>query len=623
MLDTQGIINEIDTAMSDALRESTRNKELSIQAVGNAIRKMEDNLRNVLSSCDASDVDMRVVTDHVAKIVRDVQLKQAKSMPGMVAPAAMERLRIALARAKRLTDVPALHAPTTGPHLAGGAAECSTTENNMRAIVRIQAYFQDFSIKSPYVPGAMHQSTGTGFVIGRRALADGDVELRVMTAAHVVHGSRRRSIRIPRFGMKQFNAEVVVFIPSYDIATITAKVPSDVAQRFVGQLSLASDDEIASLDRGAQVQAYGFPNGLEQPKASQGIFNGLERHELMHDASTSPGSSGGPLVAMDFNKVIGIVSWKVVARAVEGVQFTMPVSLWHSARSAAGRAMASGEPVVVPPVFGFCVQETDSLTFKVAAGTLPYSGGARVCRVVSGTPADKAGMEVGDVIVKFDGMAIDRFSQTADAPWSPLQKVSLREIMFRIADQAKHSITVLRRGEERTFHMVPVDRAKTMQPMYEPWTRPRWLVLDGIVMIDSYDQLAKVHDGLRKMDSSQFFKETHVAVTNVVRGTPAADVKVIKWGDIVTHVGGEPVSTVRDVKHIVESTTDLDAPIEIRTKHNKTYTTTRRRTADTAKFMLDNGAKSLTNLAPPSDFLTEVSPGDAKAPTVKRVRFAV
>lgn len=630
---TQAVLDRLDQVMAKAVHDATASKEASTEAMFRAMSNMQETLQTILTTCGPS-VDQSAVVQYAANVLKTQHVQNAAVVSAATAAAAnRQRLADVLERARSVTYCSALSAgwiePT--PQISGGGPGPSMTEMNLSSIVRIQSYFSVFSMNTPHTPGGIHQSTGTGFVlaivpVGRDpvAQADGSYTLHVMTAAHVVEGSRLRSIRIPMHGMEEFRAEVVAFLPKYDIAMITAVVPAAICTRFVGKLSLASDEELAGLDRGARVQAYGFPNGLEQPKASEGIFNGLERHELMHDASTSPGSSGGPLVAMGINKVIGIVSWKVVAQAVEGVQFTMPVSLWHAAQGSIGNAMASGNPVVVPPLFGFCVQQTDELTFLAARRDCKeVAGGSRVCRVIKGTPADKAGMVVGDIIVAFDGMRIDRFSQTADARWSPSQKVSLFEIMFRVADFSAHEVVILHDGIVKTLRLVPVERVNTLRPMYEPWTRPRWLVIDGIVLMDSNKHLASVHAGLRKMDASNFFTETYVAVTNVVRGTPAASVQVIRWGNIITHVAGQRVSKVRDIARIVSSEGSDTAPIQFVTKGGKAYTTTRKQIADTARFMLHNGSKSLTNLAGPINFFPEAAVGSDGPSEEPRVRFDV
>ena len=250
----------------------------------------------------------------------------------------------------------------------------SHTRSNTRAIVRIQAYVSSFSFQRPHIGQPQGEASGTGFIIEKAIdTTTGTETLLIMTAAHVVNSARRFTVRFPTLGAKEIETEKLVLIPAYDIAVFQIKLnkrrdPS-LAGLKTSVLRLVTDKELNSLPQGSAVQAYGFPKGLSNVKVTTGSFNGLERNELQHDAATSPGSSGGPVVSVHLNAVIGVVSWKMVGHAVEGMHFTMPVALWRLAlqrmkeRPDALTRTSSGVNIMKAPMFGFCVQRvTDDLT---------------------------------------------------------------------------------------------------------------------------------------------------------------------------------------------------------------------------------------------------------------------
>lgn len=251
-------------------------------------------------------------------------------------------------------------------------------EPNTRSIVRIQSYVSDFHFQLPHIGQAQGEASGTGFIIDSSVGATTGVErLLIMTAAHVVSTAHRFTIRFPSLGAKEIETENLILIPAYDLAvfqvTLDRKRDPSLAALQTSVMRLITEEELNTLPQGSAVQAYGFPKGLANVKVTTGSFNGLERNELQHDAATSPGSSGGPVVSVHLNAVIGVVSWKMVGHGVEGMHFTMPVSLWRlvlqriAARVDSLTTTPSGARIMKAPLFGFCVQRvTGDLTLAQA-----------------------------------------------------------------------------------------------------------------------------------------------------------------------------------------------------------------------------------------------------------------
>ena len=148
--------------------------------------------------------------------------------------------------------------------------------------------------------------------------------------------------------------------------------------------------------------AIGNPLGLEfQKSVTQGIISGLDRtiqteKETMTglmqtDASINPGNSGGPLLN-EKGQVIGINSAKV--SSAEGIGFSIPI---NTAKPIIEQVIKSGnfEKVTLG------IKGLDVTTFESATGTdLAAEEGVYIAEVVQDTPAQKAGIQTGDVIVK-------------------------------------------------------------------------------------------------------------------------------------------------------------------------------------------------------------------------------
>ena len=155
---------------------------------------------------------------------------------------------------------------------------------------------------------------------------------------------------------------------------------------------------------------------------------------LQLDAAVNPGNSGGPLCDVS-GKVIGIISLKIVQNEVEGMGFAIPI---EDALKYAGAIEDGGE--IVRPYFGVGTLDiNDEYNLWKNRITLPdgVDHGVAVLEVVSGSPAAKAKIEKGDIIVKI-----------GDEEISGIAEFRYELYQYNVGDKIK--VTYNRGGKEKT-----------------------------------------------------------------------------------------------------------------------------------------------------------------------------
>ncbi|HZS38941.1 MAG TPA: PDZ domain-containing protein, partial [Polyangia bacterium] len=138
--------------------------------------------------------------------------------------------------------------------------------------------------------------------------------------------------------------------------------------------------------------------GVLSAKNRSGFQTGHYEDFLQTDASINPGNSGGPLVDLD-GEVIGINT--MIAGIGTGIGFAVPSSM---ARPIVDQLINGGK--VRRPYLGIYMQDVTPEMAKGLGGKAPEKG-ALVSQVQAGSPADKAGVKPGDVVVSVDGQAVD------------------------------------------------------------------------------------------------------------------------------------------------------------------------------------------------------------------------
>lgn len=251
----------------------------------------------------------------------------------------------------------------------------------------------------------------------------------IATNYHVVQGAQE--IAVVLSDGRTVKGKVIGVDPVTDLAVVKIEVNNLPAVEFGN-----SDD----LMTGEPAIAIGNPLGLEfRGSVTVGVISALNRtievgdrrfKLIQTDAAINPGNSGGALVNAE-GKVIGINSAKISAEGVEGMGFAIPV---NSARPILDALVKDGK--IVRAYLGIGILDRASAARSGYVWQIPE--GIYVTRVEKDGPAEQAGMEKGDIIIKANDTEVN---SVAD----------LRSVLDNIPVGSKVNITIVRDDQKRTL----------------------------------------------------------------------------------------------------------------------------------------------------------------------------
>jgi serine protease Do len=366
-------------------------------------------------------------------------------------------------------------------------------------------FFGPFGGSGNNAPGRRQQGVGSGFIMSREGY--------ILTNNHVVEDADQ--IKVKLAGGKEFDGKIVGRDPKTDLAIVKIAGDSDLQPLKLGN----SDD----LKVGNWVVAIGSPFGLEQT-VTAGIVSAKGRvigsgpydSFIQTDASINPGNSGGPLINLQ-GEVVGINT--AIIASGQGIGFAIPINM---AKEIAPQLQKRGH--VTRGLLGVAIQDVTPELAKSLG--LKESRGALVSQVVPGGPADKAGIEQGDVIVNFDGRPVGDSKE-------------LPRIVAATTVGKAVTVKLLRDGKEieRQTKVGEMEEEKTSAAAKSP-VHPSL----GVTVQNMTPQIAREF-GLKK--------SAGVVVTGVEPGSPAAEA-MLQAGDVIQAVNRKPVRHVDDFVKIVE-----------------------------------------------------------------------
>ena len=267
--------------------------------------------------------------------------------------------------------------------------------------------------------------SGSGFLISQDGL--------ILTNSHVVRGADR--VEVVLSDGRRPDAHLIGADPETDLAVLRVYAPNLVAARL---------GESARLRVGQVAVAIGNPYGFECT-VTAGVISALGRsmradsgrlmdNIIQTDAALNPGNSGGPLVNSR-GEVIGVNT--AVILPAQGICFAIAIDM---AKYIAGWLIKDGR--VRRSYIGVGGQNTRLHRRVTRYYNLPVENGLLVVTVERGSPADRAGLREGDVIVEFDG-----------GPIAGIDELHRQLTESRIGRRSP--LTVIRNTEKLTLDIQP------------------------------------------------------------------------------------------------------------------------------------------------------------------------
>ncbi len=364
----------------------------------------------------------------------------------------------------------------------------------------------------------IERSLGSGVIVRTEGI--------IVTNHHVIEGADEITVALS--DRREYEAEVVLKDESTDLAILRINPENEVLP--VLEFSEATEVEVGDL-----VLAIGNPFGVGQSVTS-GIVSALARTQvgesddyqffIQTDAAVNPGNSGGALIGMD-GKLVGI-NTSIYSRSggSNGIGFAIPVNMVDFVVTS---ALNGGE--IIRPWFGATGQ---AVTSEIAE-SLGYDrpGGVLVDNVYPNSPADRAGIEPGDVVLSIDG-----------------------EHVFD-TQGLRYFIGLAKVGGELELEILSGDEQKTLTIELEvaPEVPPRHITdLQGDHIFENLT-VANLSPSYSAEIGVNMF-EKGVIILEIDRSSPVRRLNVLRAGDIFENIDDQNIDDVESLEDILEDIGD-------------------------------------------------------------------
>ncbi|MCB8746676.1 Do family serine endopeptidase [Rhodoferax sp. U2-2l] len=363
------------------------------------------------------------------------------------------------------------------------------------------------------------RGVGSGFILSTDGM--------IMTNAHVIEGADE--VLVTLTDKREFKAKIIGADKRSDVAVVKIEAAN---------LPAVKVGDVNRLRVGEWVVAIGSPFGLENT-VTAGIVSAKQRDTgdylpfIQTDVAINPGNSGGPLINMR-GEVVGINS-QIYSRSggSMGISFSIPMD---EAVRVSEQLRATGKVTR-----GRIGVQIDQVSKEVAESIgLGKPQGAFVRAVEAGAPADKAGVEAGDIIIKFDGKPVDKSSD-------------LPRMVGNTKPGTKSTLTVFRRGATKDISVV-IAEIEPDKPVAKPTAKPakpqKTTAAQSIGLV-----VADLTDAARK----------EMGVKGGVRVENAADAAAragLREGDVIVAVANVAVANVQELEAVLTKL-DKSKPLNV------------------------------------------------------------
>lgn len=387
----------------------------------------------------------------------------------------------------------------------------------------LKEFFKQFSMPSKKEKGV---SLGSGFIVR----SDGFV----VTNYHVVQGAK--NIKITLHNGNTLPAKMYAVDPLTDLAVLKVEATNLPSIQF---------NDSSKVHVGDWVIAIGNPFGLGGT-VSAGIVSargrdiniGLYDEFIQTDAAINRGNSGGPMIDT-YGKVIGINTaiFSTSNGGSIGIGFSVPSNLVQNvvAQLIINKQVTRGW-------IGVQIQDVDEGMKQVLK--LPQAKGTIVANVTNNSPASKAGLQVGDVIIAINGSKI-------------IDKKTVVRLISMMPPGTVAELSVISQGVNKS---IPV----TVEKLPESLGATKDLTSDNVSQLDSYamqevefDELGikavEITDDVRKIFNLP--KDVSGVLISAISEDSVAEAKGLRGGLLIVSVNGKPINKIADLKAILNDNT--------------------------------------------------------------------
>lgn len=387
---------------------------------------------------------------------------------------------------------------------------------------REQPFFRDFfdqlpddSLRgAPRSPQWRSTGQGSGFIIDPSGI--------ILTNAHVVHGAEKITVQLS--DGREFTATEVKADDRADLAIIRITVK--------GKLPALSMGDEQELEIGDWVLAFGSPFGLHRT-VTQGIISAKSRglsdprmkQELLQtDAAINPGNSGGPLVNLR-GEVVGVnTAISTSSGGYDGVGFAVPASL---AKFVAEQLEKHGK--VQRAYLGVMAQDIDSGLAESLGLETPH--GALIAEITKGSPAEKAGLRVQDVVTELNGEQITNTRK-------------LMAVAEKLKIGQKYPLEFLRDGKPLAIEVTMAELPERLLTQESGELEPEDSSEDTVI-----DELGiSIRPMTRELADELSLSDVRGVVISSVKRDSYAESLGIQAGDVIFRMGSEDVNSAADVR---------------------------------------------------------------------------
>lgn len=351
-------------------------------------------------------------------------------------------------------------------------------------------------------PEDQPRGVGSGFILSSDGL--------IMTNAHVVDGADEVIVTLT--DKREFKAKIIGADKRSDVAVVKIEATG---------LPAVKVGDVSRLKVGEWVMAIGSPFGLENT-VTAGIVSAKQRDTgdylpfIQTDVAINPGNSGGPLINMR-GEVVGINS-QIYSRSggSMGISFAIPMD---EAYRVSEELRVSGRVTR-----GRIGVQIDQVSKEVAESIgLGKPMGALVRGVEAGAPAEKAGVEAGDIITKFEGKVVEKSSD-------------LPRMVGSTKPGTRSTLTVFRRGsyKDLTVTIAEIEADKPTAKSTEPETKAKpsavgqALGLSVSELTDAQKKELKIKGGVRVEGSVEAAARAGILEDDVIVAVGNTEIKGLK-----------------------------------------------------------------------------------------------